>query len=64
MARHSQTRYLFSFFHLVGHDGHKEYPQVRFLRYEETVASYRQTVLNAVREVDDALAGTSLLARQ
>jgi multidrug efflux system outer membrane protein len=33
-------------------------------RYEETVASYRQTVLNAVREVDDALAGTSLLARQ
>lgn len=38
VARHSQDRYLFSFFHLVGHDGHKEYPQVRFLRHEETVA--------------------------
>src|SRR5690606_19983321 len=34
------------------------------LRYEETVALYRQTILNAVREVDDALAGASLLARQ
>lgn len=34
------------------------------LRYEETVALYRQTILNAVREVDDALAGSSLLARQ
>jgi len=33
-------------------------------RYEETVALYRQTVLNAVREVDDALAGISLLAKQ
>ena len=33
-------------------------------RYEETVATYRQTVLNAVREVDDALAGVNLLAKQ
>jgi multidrug efflux system outer membrane protein len=33
-------------------------------RYEETVANYRQTVLNAVREVDDALAGVNLLAKQ
>lgn len=31
VARHSQDRYLFSFFHLVGHDGHKEYPEVCFL---------------------------------
>jgi GntR family transcriptional regulator len=31
VARHNQDRYLFSFFHLVGHDGHKEYPEVRFL---------------------------------
>jgi len=31
VARHSQDRYLFSFFHLVGRDGHKEYPEVRFL---------------------------------
>lgn len=34
------------------------------LRYEETVALYRQTILNAVREVDDALAGSAILARQ
>lgn len=33
-------------------------------RYDETVATYRQTVLNAVREVDNALAGIHLLARQ
>jgi GntR family transcriptional regulator len=32
VTRHSQDRYLFSFFHLVGHDGHKEYPEVRFLK--------------------------------
>lgn len=38
VARHSQDRYLFSFFHLVGHDGHKEYPVVRFLGFEETRA--------------------------
>jgi GntR family transcriptional regulator len=31
VARHSQDRYLFSFFHLVGRDGHKEYPKVRFI---------------------------------
>ena len=34
------------------------------LRYEETVASYRQTILDAVREVDNALSGVSLLAKQ
>ena len=38
VARHSQDRYLFSFFHLVGHDGHKEYPEVRFLHFETTAA--------------------------
>lgn len=32
VARHSQDRYLFSFFHLVGQDGRKEYPKVRFLK--------------------------------
>jgi GntR family transcriptional regulator len=32
VGRHSQDRYLFSFFHLVGDDGHKEYPDVRFLK--------------------------------
>lgn len=30
VARHSEDRYLFSFFHLVGRDGHKEYPGVSF----------------------------------
>lgn len=38
VARHSQDRYLFSFFHLVAHDGHKEYPEVRFLKCEAAVA--------------------------
>jgi GntR family transcriptional regulator len=38
VARHSQDRYLFSFFHLVGRDGHKAYPAVRFLSFEHTVA--------------------------
>lgn len=34
------------------------------LRYQETVATYRQTILDAVREVDDALSGVNLLAKQ
>lgn len=38
VTRHSQDRYLFSFFHLVGHDGHKEYPEVRILGLKKTVA--------------------------
>lgn len=38
VARHSQDRYLFSFFHLVGQDGHKEYPQVRALAFGATSA--------------------------
>jgi len=32
VARHSQHRYLFSFFHIFGQNGHKEYPEVRFLK--------------------------------
>jgi len=32
VAQHSQDRYLFSFFHIVGKDGRKEFPQVRFLK--------------------------------
>lgn len=38
VSRHSQDRYLFAFFHLVGRDGHKEYPGVRFLSFGATVA--------------------------
>lgn len=34
VARHSQDRYLFSFFHLVRHDGSKEYPDVRFRQFD------------------------------
>lgn len=30
VASHSQDRYLFFFFHLLGQDGHKEYPAVEF----------------------------------
>lgn len=38
VAQHSEDRYLFSFFHLVGKDGHKQYPQVRFLKFGENDA--------------------------
>lgn len=38
VARHGEARYLFSFFHLVGHDGHKEYPAVRFLHLKTVKA--------------------------
>lgn len=33
VAQHSQDRYLFSFFHVVRRDGHKEYPGVFFRRF-------------------------------
>ncbi|MDA0766157.1 MAG: efflux transporter outer membrane subunit [Verrucomicrobia bacterium] len=33
-------------------------------RYQETVAEYRQSILNAVREVDDALTAISLVNQQ
>jgi GntR family transcriptional regulator len=38
VARHSQDRYLFTFFHLVGHDGHKEYPGIRMRAFGTAVA--------------------------
>lgn len=38
VGQHSQDRYLFTFFHLVGHDGHKEYPDVRFLKFQAAAA--------------------------
>jgi GntR family transcriptional regulator len=38
VARHSQDRYLFSFFHLVGHDGHKAYPEVELVAFETLAA--------------------------
>jgi GntR family transcriptional regulator len=31
VASHSQDRYMFGFFHIVGQDGRKEYPQVEFI---------------------------------
>lgn len=33
VASHSQDRYLFFFFHLLGQDGHKEYPAVEFQKF-------------------------------
>ncbi len=38
VGRHSHDRYLFSYFHLVGRDGHKEYPGVQFSRFRTTTA--------------------------
>ncbi len=38
VTRHSEDRYLFSFFHLVAHDGHKEYPEVEFVGFKQAVA--------------------------
>lgn len=38
VARHSHDRYLFSFFHLVGRDGHKEYPGVSFGQFQVAAA--------------------------
>lgn len=33
VASHSQDRYLFFFFHLLGQEGHKEYPAVEFQKF-------------------------------
>jgi GntR family transcriptional regulator len=33
VASHTQDRYLFSFFHIVRQDGHKEYPQVELIEF-------------------------------
>ena len=41
VARHSEGRYLFSFFHLVLTDGRKEYPSVRFNQFAPTLADER-----------------------
>jgi GntR family transcriptional regulator len=38
VAGHSHDRYLFAYFHLVGRDGHKEYPGVRFHRFDVAAA--------------------------
>lgn len=38
VARHSEDRYLFSFFHLVGRDGHKEFPSVSFRNFAVAAA--------------------------
>lgn len=38
VASHSQDRYLFFFFHLLGQDGHKEYPAVEFQKFSSAVA--------------------------
>jgi len=47
VARHSHDRYLFFFFHLMGHDGYKEYPAVEFLNFETIEAdSYAAQALN------------------
>lgn len=38
VARHSEDRYLFSFFHLVPRNGQKEYPKVEFLDFKPSLA--------------------------
>lgn len=38
VARHSEDRYLFSFFHLMPRSGAKEYPDVEYLSYATCVA--------------------------
>ncbi len=38
VASHNQDRYLFSFFHIVRQDGHKEYPKVELVEFEKAKA--------------------------
>lgn len=38
VAAHSQDRYLFSFFHIVRQDGHKEYPKVDLVEFQKVKA--------------------------
>lgn len=38
VASHNRDRYLFSFFHVVRQDGHKEYPKVELVAFEKTRA--------------------------
>lgn len=50
VTRYSHDRYLFFFFHLIGQDGHQEYPAVEFLRFESTKADdFAAQVLNLKR---------------
>lgn len=64
VARHSQDRYLFSFFHLVGRDGQKQYPEVRFVRFEKTTASEFAADALSVRPGAPLLHLTNLLSLQ
>lgn len=38
VASHNLDRYLFSFFHIVRQDGHKEYPKLELLEFEKVKA--------------------------
>ncbi|MBI5901046.1 MAG: GntR family transcriptional regulator [Rhodocyclales bacterium] len=38
VATHNQDRYLFTFFHIVRQDGHKEYPKVELMEFGKTKA--------------------------
>ena len=54
VASHSQDRYLFFFFHLLGQDGHKEYPTVEFQTFGQVKAdAYAAQALDI--KVGDAL---------
>lgn len=39
VSKHGKDRYLFAFFHIVRHDGHKEYPRVDLLEFSKVKAS-------------------------
>ncbi len=54
VASHNQDRYLFFFFHLLGQDGHKEYPKVEFQKFQAAKADkFSAQALNL--NVDDPL---------
>lgn len=52
VARHSEGRYLFSFFHLVLPDGRKEYPAVRFKAFETLTADADMASLLKIAQGD------------
>lgn len=62
VARHSQDRYLFAFFHLTGHDGHREYPQVSFHDFGPTVADEMAAQSLGLKPGDPLLRLTNLLS--
>lgn len=39
VSRHNKDRYLFSFFHIVRHDGYRELPHVELLSYKASIAA-------------------------